>query len=503
VRIPMLLSFLTHQRWHAEIKGLTEFPRDTWPDNIPLLYYSYHVMAGLGSLFIALMALSSFLLYRGKLFEHRGVLWTLMLTFPLPFVANTMGWLTTELGRQPWLVHGVLRTKDGSSTNVSSGSTLFSLLGFMGLYAMLSLLFFLLVSRIVQRGPMAGASVMAELWFWLLAGMLAVYAVLDGFDFGVGMLHFVVAKTPAERDTLLRSIGPVWDGNEVWLVAAGGTLFGAFPALYAAAFSGFYLPLMIVLWLLLFRALGIELRHHFESPLWQQFWDVAFSGASALLALFFGAALGNLVRGLPLNEHGEFFEPLWTDFRVGDVTGILDWYTLLVGVTATAALALHGALWLGLKTDAALGERADGLARRLWPLVALLTLATTLASGAVQPRLLDNLKRFPLGGLLPLLAGAGLVGIRVFVRRAPARAFMASCTLIVGLILSAAFAIFPHALTARLPGRELTVAAAASQPSTLAGMLVWWLPGLALAVGYSYFIYARMPKKFTPGGSEH
>ncbi len=152
IRIPFMLSFLTHQRWNAEIKGLSEFPRERWPDNIPLLYYAYHVMAGLGSLFIGLMVLSSFLLYRGRLFQHRGVLWTLMLTFPLPFVANTMGWLTSELGRQPWLVHGLLRTKDGSSTNVSSGSTLFSLLGFMGLYAMLSLLFFLLISRLLQRG---------------------------------------------------------------------------------------------------------------------------------------------------------------------------------------------------------------------------------------------------------------------------------------------------------------------------------------------------------------
>jgi cytochrome d oxidase subunit CydB len=142
---------------------------------------------------------------------------------------------------------------------------------------------------------------MAELWFWLLAGVLAVYAVLDGFDFGVGMLHFAIGKTAPERDTLLRSVGPVWDGNEVWLVAAGGTLFGAFPLLYATAFSGFYLPLMIVLWLLLFRALGIELRHQIDNPLWHQAWDVAFCGASTLLALFFGAALGNLVRGLPLD----------------------------------------------------------------------------------------------------------------------------------------------------------------------------------------------------------
>lgn len=155
IHIPYLLSFLTHQRWDTEIKGLTAYPRDRWPDNIPLLYYSYHIMAGLGTLFIGLMALSSALLYRGKLFRARGVLWLLMLAFPLPFICNTAGWLTAELGRQPWLVHGVLRTKDGSSEHVSSGSTLFSLLGFMGLYALLSLLFFLLVMKQLERGLVA------------------------------------------------------------------------------------------------------------------------------------------------------------------------------------------------------------------------------------------------------------------------------------------------------------------------------------------------------------
>jgi cytochrome bd ubiquinol oxidase subunit I len=155
IRIPRMLSFLTHQRWDTEIKGLAEFPRERWPDNIPLLYYAYHVMAGLGSMFIGLMGLASLLLYRRRLFESRGVLWALMLTFPLPFVANTAGWMTAELGRQPWLVHGILRTKDGSSEHVGAGSTLFSLIGFMGLYAMLSILFLLLVMRLLQRGLMA------------------------------------------------------------------------------------------------------------------------------------------------------------------------------------------------------------------------------------------------------------------------------------------------------------------------------------------------------------
>lgn len=344
---------------------------------------------------------------------------------------------------------------------------------------------------------------MAELWFWLLALVLAIYAVLDGFDFGVGMLHFVVGKTPAERDALLRSIGPVWDGNEVWLVAAGGTLFAAFPALYATAFSGFYLPLIIVLWLLLFRALGIELRHHIDDPLWHQAWDVAFSASSLLLSVFFGAALGNLVRGLPLNEKGEFFEPLWTNFRVGDETGILDWYTLLVGVTATAALALHGALWLELKMVDELRARAIEVTRRVWPALAALTVATTLASASVQPQLLGNLRRYPVGIVLPLLALAGLVGARFYSGRSPQRAFLASAAFVLGLIGSAALAIFPHALPARVAGRELSISAAAASPATLGGMLAWWLPGMLVAASYSYVIYARMPRSFRSGCEEH
>ncbi|HVY25035.1 MAG TPA: cytochrome d ubiquinol oxidase subunit II [Polyangiaceae bacterium] len=344
---------------------------------------------------------------------------------------------------------------------------------------------------------------MANVWFWLLAVVLAVYAVLDGFDFGVGMLHFVVAKSQAERGTLLRSIGPVWDGNEVWLIAAGGTLFGAFPALYATAFSGFYLPLMIVLWLLLFRALGIELRHHSDSPLWHELWDVAFSGSSLLLALFFGAALGNLVRGLPLDEKGDFFEPLWTNFRVGDRTGILDWYTLLVGVTATAALALHGALWLNWKTTGELVERARLWAHRLWLAVLALTVITTIASVIVQPQLLRNVTRLPIGAILPLFAFAGLALARLSLRAAPRRAFFGSAAFVLGLILSAAYAMFPYALAARVPGRELSIAQAAAQPATLSGMLAWWLPGMALAIAYSLLIYSRMPKTFTTEGEEH
>src|SRR3954452_14789681 len=158
------------------------------------------------------------------------------------------------------------------------------------------------------------ATKMETMWFALIGVMLTAYAILDGFDLGAGALHLLVAKTDGERRLLLRAIGPVWDGNEVWLIAAGGTLYFAFPALYASSFSGFYLPLMMVLWLLMLRAIGIELRTHVRNSVWSTFFDTIFSVSSILLAIFFGVALANVVRGVPLDATGYFFEPLWTHF---------------------------------------------------------------------------------------------------------------------------------------------------------------------------------------------
>ncbi len=155
---------------------------------------------------------------------------------------------------------------------------------------------------------------METIWYCLVAVMIAIYVVLDGFDMGAGIVQLFVARTDGERRAVLSSIGPVWDGNEVWLLAGGGTLYFAFPRLYASSFSGFYLPLMIVLWLLILRGISIEFRNHLQSLVWQPLWDVVFAAASGLLAIFFGAALGNVVRGVPLDRSGEFFLPLWTDF---------------------------------------------------------------------------------------------------------------------------------------------------------------------------------------------
>jgi len=151
--IPRMLSFLTYRRWEAEVEGLDAFPKENWPDNVPLLYYSYHIMAGLGTIFIAALAFSAWQLRRGRLYESRLSLWLLMLLLPFPFIANTAGWITAELGRQPWLIYGLMRTSDGPSTNVSSGNTLFTLLGFMGLYALLAILYLFLTHREIEQGP--------------------------------------------------------------------------------------------------------------------------------------------------------------------------------------------------------------------------------------------------------------------------------------------------------------------------------------------------------------
>jgi cytochrome d ubiquinol oxidase subunit I len=153
--IPRMLSFLTYRRWEAEVKGLDAFPKQNWPDNVPLLYYSYHIMVGLGTIFIAALAFSAWQLRRGRLYESRPALWLLMLLLPFPFIANTAGWITAEVGRQPWLIYGLMRTSDGPSTNVSSGNTLFTLLGFMGLYALLAILFLFLTHREIEHGPAA------------------------------------------------------------------------------------------------------------------------------------------------------------------------------------------------------------------------------------------------------------------------------------------------------------------------------------------------------------
>src|SRR5271154_3893964 len=238
--------------------------------------------------------------------------------------------------------------------------------------------------------------------------MIALYVLLDGFDIGVGAIYFFVTRSIEERRQVLSTIGPVWDGNEVWLLAAGGTLYFAFPLLYASSFSGFYLPLMIVLWLLMLRGIGIELRAHMQNPVWLGFFDVIFCVASVLLTIFFGAALGNVVRGVPLGADGYFFEPLWTNFRAGANPGILDWYTVLTGVMALVILTAHGSLYVAVKVDGDLNQRVRGIALWVWPLQLILTIAGLIATCYVQPTVLDNYKQHFAGYLIPVVVFGSL-----------------------------------------------------------------------------------------------
>lgn len=340
---------------------------------------------------------------------------------------------------------------------------------------------------------------MGTIWFYLVAFMLAAYVVLDGFDMGVGILHLFVAREPDERELVLRSIGPVWDGNEVWLIAAGGTLFFAFPLLYASAFSGFYLPLMIVLWLLILRGIAIELRSQIQARIWQDFFDGTFTFSSAMLAVFFGAALANVIRGVPIGADSYFFLPLWTNWRVGPSPGILDWYTVTCGVLALFALAVHGGLYLAVKTEDLLQARSRLMAQRLWPLVLLLSAIGVPATIAVRQSSLNNYLNHPAAFLIPATVVASLFGIIYFSRRhADTAAFLCSCTYLFSMVIGAAFGLYPIVLPSSTdPALSISIINSLAGQHGLSVGLVWWSFGLCLAIGYFALVYWQFRGKVT------
>ena len=332
---------------------------------------------------------------------------------------------------------------------------------------------------------------METAWFIFVALMITMYVLLDGFDLGAGAIHLFAARDETERRKIIRSIGPVWDGNEVWLIAAGGTLFFAFPVLYSSGFSGFYLPLIIVLWLLMIRGLSIELRGHVNDQLWASFWDAMFFIGSSLLAVFFGAALGNVVRGVPLDESGYFFQPLWTDFSPFSRTpGILDWYTILIGLLALTTLVVHGANFIAVKTEGALNARSRRISRFFTYATAGLTMLATAATFWVSPQMLGSFGARPYGYVLPLVAIAGLVGMVLFNFRDDERAaFLSSSAYIIGILTSTVFGVYPDVLPAVDPANSLTIHnASASQYGMTVG-LVWWSIGMVLAAVYFVVIY--------------
>jgi cytochrome bd ubiquinol oxidase subunit II len=319
-------------------------------------------------------------------------------------------------------------------------------------------------------------------WFCLLALMITLYVVLDGFDLGVGAMHLILARDESEREQATSAIGPVWNGNEVWLIAGGGVLFMTFPKAYASAFSGLYFGLIIVLWLLVGRGLALELRHQLENPMWRAACDVVFCLSSAALALVFGVALGNVVRGVPLDADGYFGLPLFH---------ILNWYGLLIGVFGLVTLCAHGSSFLAWRGTGALAERARLWARRLWLAEAALFVALIGPTVAVRDEMVTNLTDHPWTLIFPALAIGSLAYMFLMQSRGVwARAFGASALFIVGLLTTMAAGLYPDILPARDGDPfSLTIDNAAAGNHALRVALVWWPLGMALAAVYFTYAY--------------
>jgi cytochrome d ubiquinol oxidase subunit II len=272
----------------------------------------------------------------------------------------------------------------------------------------------------------------------------------------------------------------------------------AFPKLYASGFSGFYLPLMMVLWLLILRAISIEFRSHVDSQVWRPFWDTVFFISSLLLTIFLGAALGNVVRGVPLGEDGFFFTPLWTSFGVGgQELGILDWYTVTVGVTSFLALTYHGAMWVILKTEGDIRLRARKAAGLVWPLLLVFLVLVTLMTFSIQPHVPARLNGFPLSYALPLLAILSIVASRYFTGQGrELQAFLGSALFLVFMLVAAVFSLYPLVLPAAgNPDASLTIYNASGPPYALRVALFWWIPGMILVVMYTSYVYRQLAGK--------
>jgi cytochrome d ubiquinol oxidase subunit II len=326
---------------------------------------------------------------------------------------------------------------------------------------------------------------MQTAWFVFVAAMIATYVVLDGFDLGVGALHRLMPRDNAEREQALEAIGPIWDGNEVWLIAGGGTLFLAFPAAYAAAFSGLYLGLIVVLWLLVGRGLGIELRHQVDNPLWRTACDTVFWLSSAALALVFGVALGNVIKGVPLQADGYFALSLFE---------ILNRYAMLVGVLGVVVLSAHGASFLAAFTGEPLAGRAKRWARRLWWLELLFVAGAAYPTYRVRESMVTTFGDHPWRLVFPVLAIAALLAQLAWQHaRAWRRAFAASCLFVAGLLATVAAGLYPSILPAR-EGQPfgLTVHNAASSDHALTSALFWWPVGIALAITYFTLAYRHL-----------
>jgi cytochrome bd ubiquinol oxidase subunit II len=320
-----------------------------------------------------------------------------------------------------------------------------------------------------------------SIWFILVGVLFAGYAILDGFDLGVGALHLFV-KSDHDRRVLLNSIGPVWDGNEVWLVTGGGALFAAFPEVYATSFSGFYLAMMLLLVGLIFRAVAIDFRSKRQNPTWRHFWDISFSVSSVMASLLIGVALGNIAWGIPLDAAGEF---------VGSFIGLLHPYAILVGITTVSLFVMHGAIYLVMKTEGELHDRIRGWINRTIIVFIVCYVLTTMATLIFLPHMAENLKASPWLFVVPLLNALAIANIpREIHHGRDFRAFLSSCASMAALLTLFGIGMYPNLILSK-PAlvNSLTIYNAASSDKTLGIMLTMAILGMPMVIAYTASIY--------------
>lgn len=318
-------------------------------------------------------------------------------------------------------------------------------------------------------------------WFLLIWVLLIGYAILDGFDLGVGVLH-LFARDERQRRIHMSAIGPVWDGNEVWLLAGGGAMFAAFPIVYATVFSGFYLAFMLLLLALILRAVSIEFRGQVDSPGWRKLWDFCFGLGSLIPAILFGVAVGNVLRSLPIEADGTLNVPFLS---------LLNPYALLVGILSLTLFVMHGAAFLAARTEGDLQQRMTRWATGAWIVFVMLYLAATIATFFVSPFLLEGILANPLFWVFFVLLLAAIVYMPIASRAGkPVRAFLASSVTIASMIALTAVSLFPRAVPSSIDlANSLTIYNASSTPRTLTVMLIIALIGMPIVIAYTACVY--------------
>jgi cytochrome d ubiquinol oxidase subunit II len=319
------------------------------------------------------------------------------------------------------------------------------------------------------------------IWFLLVGVLVGGYAILDGFDLGVGVLH-LFARSEQEKRINLNAIGPVWDGNEVWLLTGGGALFAAFPVVYATVFSGFYLALVLLLVALMFRAVSLEFRGKVESPGWRKAWDWAFGLGSLLPAILFGVAFGNVMRGVPIDAEGMY---------TGGFFGLLNPYAVLVGVLSLAMFIMHGAIFMTLKTDGELRDRMAKIGNGAWVATLVLYVVMMIATFFAAGHLFDVAFSRPLFWGLVVVLMLALISVPVSLKGGKyMRAFVGSAVGILGMLFAAAASLYPRIVPSSIDlANSLDIYNSASTQRTQTVMLIIALVGMPIVIGYTAYIY--------------